>query len=358
MLFPQQDIARTTLSVLFIAGLLAATFWVLQPFLPAIVWAMTLVIATWPLMLKVQTRCGNRRWLAVTVMTLALMLVLIVPFWLAISTLIAHSTEIAGQAQALLSIQVPPPPVWLREVPFVGESAHEAWTQVVALKIYELAPPIGPYSGALTQWLASAAGSLTGFLVQVVLAAGLAAWMYARGEDAGTAAIRFGGRLGGESGEKTILLAARAIRGVALGVVVTALAQSVIAGIGLVVVGIPFAPVLTALTFLLCLVQVGPGLVLVPAVLWMYYVGDTLWGTVLLAFTLVAVTLDNVLRPFLIKRGADLPLLLVLVGVIGGLIAFGILGIFLGPTVLAVAYTLLTAWIAKEDEFEPPLKTE
>jgi predicted PurR-regulated permease PerM len=147
-----------------------------------------------------------------------------------------------------------------------------------------------------------------------------------------------------------VLLAGQAIRSVALGVVVTAVAQSVLGGIGLAVVGVPFATVLTALMFVLCLAQVGPGLVLVPAVVWMYYAGDALWATVLLAFTLVAATMDNFLRPLLIRQGADLPLLLILAGVIGGLIAIGLLGIFIGPTVLAIAYTLLNAWMADSDE--------
>ena len=148
-------------------------------------------------------------------------------------------------------------------------------------------------------------------------------------------------------------LAGQAIRSVALGVVVTAVAQSVLGGIGLAVAGVPFASLLTALMFILCLAQIGPGLVLIPAVIWMYYAGDALWATVLLVFTIIAGTMDNFLRPFLIRKGADLPLLLILAGVIGGLIATGLLGIFIGPTVLAVGYTLLNAWMDETGETEP-----
>jgi predicted PurR-regulated permease PerM len=140
---------------------------------------------------------------------------------------------------------------------------------------------------------------------------------------------------------------------VALGVVVTAVAQSMLGGIGLAVAGVPFASLLTALMFILCLAQIGPGLVLIPAVVWMYYAGDALWATVLLVFTIVAAAMDNVLRPFLIRKGADLPLLLILAGVIGGLLATGLLGIFIGPTVLAVGYTLLNAWMDDTGETEP-----
>jgi predicted PurR-regulated permease PerM len=124
----------------------------------------------------------------------------------------------------------------------------------------------------------------------------------------------------------------------------------------LAVVGLSFAGLLTALMFVLCLIQLGPALVLVPAVIWMYYTTDMLWGTILLLFTLVAGTIDQFIRPILIRRGANLPLLLILSGVIGGLIAFGFLGIFIGPTVLAVTYTLLNAWIAEGSEQQPTIK--
>jgi predicted PurR-regulated permease PerM len=351
---PEQDLTRTTLGVLFIGGLITASFWVIWPFLPAIVWAVTLVIATWSLMLRVQRHVGNRRGLAVLVMTVALLLVLIVPFWLAISTIVANVDQIADMVRTVLSLRVPPPPDWLDGVPLVGAAIAKAWEPLTSAGVRDLAPKLTPYAGALTQWFASAAGSLGGLFVQFLLTVAIAAVLYAKGEPAAATAIRFGRRLGGERGVMAVLLAGQAIRSVALGVVVTAVAQSVLGGIGLAVVGVPFATVLTALMFVLCLAQVGPGLVLVPAVVWMYYAGDALWATVLLAFTLVAATMDNFLRPLLIRQGADLPLLLILAGVIGGLIAIGLLGIFIGPTVLAIAYTLLNAWMADSDEAGPP----
>jgi predicted PurR-regulated permease PerM len=352
MPLPHQDLTRSTLAVLFTGGLIAASFWVMRPFLPAIAWAATLVVATWPLMLWVQHHAGNRRGVAVLIMTLALLLVLIVPLWLAVGTIVANLDNIADLARTVLSLRIPPPPLWLAEVPLIGARAVQAWEQLTSEGVRELAPRLTPYAGDLTQWFASAVGGLGGTFVQFLLTVGISAVMYAKGEQAAATAIRFGRRMAGDRGEMTVRLAGLAIRGVALGVVVTAVAQSVLGGIGLAVVGVPFAPLLTALMFVLCLAQIGPGLVLIPAVVWMYYSGDTLWATVLLAFTVVAITMDNVLRPVLIRRGADLPLLLILFGVIGGLVAFGLLGIFLGPTVLAIAYTLLNAWVAESDEAE------
>src|SRR5262249_60841684 len=154
-------------------------------------------------------------------------------------------------------------------------------------------------------------------------------------------------RLAGKRGEQSVQLAAQAIRGVALGVVVTALIQSAIGGLGLVFAGVPFASILCAVMFMLCIAQIGPALVLIPAVVWMFASDDPAWATFLLVCSVVAIGIDNVIRPLLIRRGADLPLLLILSGVIGGLMAFGLIGIFLGPTVLAVSYTLLAAWIAQ-----------
>jgi predicted PurR-regulated permease PerM len=149
------------------------------------------------------------------------------------------------------------------------------------------------------------------------------------------------------------ILSARAIRAVALGIVVTALVQSVIGGIGLAIAGVPYAMVLTSVMFLLAVAQIGPMPVLLGAVVWLYATGQTFWGTVLVAWSLVTLALDNVLRPVLIRKGADLPLILIFAGVLGGLLAFGLIGLFVGPVVLAVTYTLLVAWVAESDVGRP-----
>ncbi len=135
-----------------------------------------------------------------------------------------------------------------------------------------------------------------------------------------------------------------------MGVVVTALVQSSVAGVGLLIAGIPYAMVLVVVMFLLIVAQIGPFPVLLACVGYLYWSGDTTWGTFLLVWSLFAGTMDNFLRPFLIKRGANLPLILILVGVIGGLLAMGIIGLFIGPVVLAVGYTLLDAWIKEDDQ--------
>jgi predicted PurR-regulated permease PerM len=161
---------------------------------------------------------------------------------------------------------------------------------------------------------------------------------------------RFARRLAGARGESTVQLAGDAIRGVALGVGVTAVVQSVLGGIGLLGGRHPVRRLAVgALMFMLCIAQVGPALVLLPAVAWVFWDGSPVWGTVLLVWTVLVTSLDNVLRPALIRMGADLPLLLIFSGVIGGLLAFGLVGIFVGPVVLAVGYTLLEHWMAETD---------
>jgi predicted PurR-regulated permease PerM len=131
--------------------------------------------------------------------------------------------------------------------------------------------------------------------------------------------------------------------------------QTVFGGIGMAIAGVPFAALLSAVMLMLCLMQIGPSLVLFPAVAWLFYKGDTGWGTFLLVWSIADAISDNFLRPYLIKKGADLPLLLIFAGVIGGLLGFGLIGLFMGPVILAVSYTVLTAWI--EEQLGKPEET-
>ena len=339
------DLARVVLGVLTIGGLMAATLWILYPFLGAIIWAIMIVVATWPMMLGLQRRVG-RRWIAVTIMSIALLLVLIVPLAAAVGTVITHVDDIVAWAKGLRDLQVPPPPSWLAGVPLVGERLVTFWKEVAAEGMQVLAARITPYAGAITSWFVGQVGSVGALFLQFLLTVIAAAVLYSNGEDAADWALRFGARTGGERGEVAVRLSGQAIRSVARGVVLTALLQALVGGIGVWLAGVPFATLLTALMFLLAVAQIGAGPVLAGATIWLYWSGSPGWGTFLLVITIIAATLDNVVRPILIKQGAaDLPLLLIFVGVIGGLITFGLIGIFIGPLVLAVTHTLLRAWL-------------
>lgn len=346
---PSRDLARITLAVLFIGLLIVASLWVLQPFLAAAIWATMIVVASWGTMRAVQSRLGGRRWLAVTIMTLAMLLLLIVPLVLAILTVVEHRDDIVGWSAAVATAKVPSPPDWAAQVPFVGAKLDREWRALAATGPEELAARAAPYVRIALAWFAAQAGSLALMLLHFLLTVIITAILYATGETAALSVRRFARRLAGDQGESSVILAGQAIRAVALGVVVTALIQTAAAGIGLAVAGIPYATVLTAIIFMLCIAQLGPILVMVPAVVWLYWSGDAVWGTVLLVWTILVGALDNVLRPLLIKRGADLPLLLIFAGVIGGLISLGIIGLFVGPMILAVTYRLLEWWVGEID---------
>jgi predicted PurR-regulated permease PerM len=251
--------------------------------------------------------------------------------------------------RAIPTAKIPPPPDWVSGLPLIGTKLAAGWTDVAAAGTAELLARLQPFMEDVAKWLAHVAGSVGLLAFEFLLTVGIAAIMYAKGEAAREGLIRFGRRLAGDRGQSVILLAGQAIRAVALGVVVTALVQTVLAGLGLAAAGIPFAGLLTAVILLLCIAQLGPILVLAPAAIWLFWNGSTGWGIALLVWTVVVGMLDNILRPILIRRGADLPLLLIFAGVIGGLLAFGIIGLFVGPVVLAVTYTLLRDWVAEQD---------
>jgi predicted PurR-regulated permease PerM len=286
-------------------------------------------------------------------MTGLLLCFLVIPLWLAIGTIASHADQIAGWVKSLSAFEFPPPPAWLAGLPLFGGDLVAVWEKAALAGLQDFMKKLAPYGGTAIRWFAAEVGGFGALVLQFLLTVVFAALLYARGEQATAWLTRFGRRLAGPRGEHSIRLAGQAVRGVALGVVVTALAQSVLGGVGLVVAGVPFAAVLTAVMFMLAVAQIGPLLVLGPSVAWLYWNGSSGWGTFLLLWTLVVGTMDNFLRPVLIKKGADLPLLLIFAGVVGGLIAFGLIGIFVGPVVLAVAHTLLTAWVAEEaDEVE------
>jgi predicted PurR-regulated permease PerM len=346
----RRDLARTVLAVLFIFALIAASFWILRPFLAAIIWSTMIVVSTWPIMLAIQHRLWGKRWLAVTVMTAALMLVFVAPFSAAIGTIVANADEIAGWAKGLSGLKLPPPPGLVEQIPFVGAKVAAVWRDYATKGFAELAQTVAPYAGRITRWFAAEVGSFGLVSVQFLLTIVISAIMYGTGEDAARWVLRFGQRLAGDRGENVVRLAGQAIRGVALGVVLTALIQALLGGLGLAIAGVPFAAVLTAVMFMLAVAQIGAVPVLVCALAWLWWKDETAWFVVLLVWTLIVGSMDNVLRPILIRKGADLPLLLIFAGVIGGLFAFGLLGLFVGPVILAVAYTLLDAWVSEAPE--------
>lgn len=341
-----RDLTRNTLAIFFVVGLAGLSLWVLRPFLAAGVWAAMIVVATWPAFLVLEARLGGRRLPAIALMTLAMLLLLVLPLWLAIDTIAGNVDALSAAADYLISNGLPPLPNWLAELPLVGGTLAALWAQLAAGGTDGLIAQVTPYAADTGKWALAQVGGLGGMLVQFLLIVTIAAIMYSGGEPAARLLRRFGRRLAGVRGENSVILAGQAIRGVALGVGVTALVQTVLGGLGLAVAGVPFAALLSALMLMLCIAQIGPVLILLPAAGWLFWSGDTGWAIFLVLWSVIVGSLDNFLRPMLIRRGADLPLLLIFAGVIGGMLGFGLIGIFVGPVVLAITWTLLQAWIA------------
>ncbi|MGD9947143.1 MAG: AI-2E family transporter YdiK [Desulfobulbus sp.] len=343
------EIVRPTLAILFIGLLITASLWILRPFLFSLAWAVMIVIATWPLMLYVQRRCWNRRGLAVLVMSLALLMLLVLPLSFAIFTILERTGDLVVVVNKMKSFSLGAPPEWLDKVPFFSNRLIEGWQHWVQITPKELSEQFAPYVDTALKWFVAQVGNIGLLVVQFVLLVVLSAVLYSRGEKAADLVCAFARRLAGERGFAAIQLSAAAIRSVAIGIVGTAVIQSVLGGLGLLLAGVPAVSLLIAIMMLLCLAQIGPGLVLFPAVIWLYWSDQSIWATVLLVWSVMVTLSDNFLRPYLIRQGADLPLILILTGVIGGLIAFGVIGLFVGPVMLAVTYTLLLAWIGDYD---------
>ncbi len=347
-----RDLTRTTLSVGAIGVLIVSTLFILRPFVSAFLWAGVIVISTWPLLLSLQARLGGRRGMAAGVLTFALLLVLLVPLGFAVGALIDNVPRIVTWVGSLDKVPLPPLPGWIASLPVVGSKIAKGWEHLASQGPDGVAAHVLPYGRMFIQWIAVQLGGGGAMILQFLMTVIMSAVLYTKGELAALGVRKFATRLAGSNGDRAVLLAAGSIRGVAIGIVGTAIVQVTIAAAGLVITSVPGAMLLSAVILFLCLAQLGPILVLLPAVAWQFHTGSRVSGFVLLAFALVAQTIDNVIRPILIRKGADLPLILIFTGVIGGMIGIGIMGIFLGPVILAVTFRLLQEWVDNPPEPE------
>jgi len=339
------DIARILFIVTILCALTIGTLYVMRPFIPGLIWATTIVVATWPAMIGIERRCGNRRWLATLVMLVILLFVIVLPLYEAISTLALHGGEIMDVIRKLPDYALMPPPDWIHDIPVVGSRIAGKWQEFSDAGPGGLLAQLEPYVSILAHWLIAHAASVGVFVMHMVITIIITVILYSQGEQAADYVTRFAIRVTPVYGEQAVKLAGASIRAVALGIVVTAILQSALGGIGLWVAGVPGAGVLTAVMLMFCLAQIGPTLPLLGGVIWLF-VHDAHVAAILLAvWSVMVAMLDNLVRPVLIRRGVNLSMLLILSGVLGGLFAFGIVGLFIGPVILAVSSTLLSEWI-------------
>jgi predicted PurR-regulated permease PerM len=240
-----KDLTRYVLAVVCLAALVFSSIWIMQPFLAMLAWASLLVIATWPVMLRVQGWLGGRRWLAVAAMLLVLLLVFLLPVGLAVGVLVARAPAIAEWVKTLPERTLPAPPAWVGDVPLFGQRLATAWQELASEGPEGLRARIAPRADEIAAWFAAQVGGAGLLVVYTLITLVLAAVLFARG-DAFAAGVRaFASRLAGERGDRAVVLAARATRAVALGVVLTAAIQAAIGGLGLTLAGIPVPGLLT-----------------------------------------------------------------------------------------------------------------
>jgi predicted PurR-regulated permease PerM len=344
------DLSRSVLVVLFILGLTVCCLMILRPFLTALIGATTIAISTWPMLTGLERRLGGRRGLAITGMMALLAIAILAPLYFGAVATVQSAGALSAWVRDLPTRTLPALPDWLVGVPLLGPRLEGAWGELARGGGEGIRARLSAHTGEILRWLMGRLGNLAGMLVEVLVTLGITGLLYARGEHVAAVLLRFARRLAGTQGEQAARLAALATRGVGLGVVLTPLIQSILAGIGMAVAGAPRVGLLALAVLLSCLAQAGPIPALLIPVVWLYSRGAVLAASGLLAWALVVHISGPVVRPLLIKRGVDLPMVLIISGVIGGVVAFGAVGLFIGPVLLAVATTLLQSWMAEDGE--------
>lgn len=345
---PDRYLAFAVLALLIVGCLT-----VLQPFLTALLWAGVLVSTTWPVFMVIDRLVGRRRNVAALLMTLLVTLVVLTPFAVVSFGLVDNARELFAATRALIDGGLPDAPHWLREVPVFGSSAYYYW-QGLAHSNARLLQEVQQLSAPGKDWLVNGAAIFAKGVMKLSLSIFVAFFLFRDGEKVAEHMRSMVQRLAGERGWKLLQLADGTVTGVVYGILGTALAQGVLASIGFYFAGVPGVLVLGLATFFLSAVPIGPPLVWGAAAFWLYQHGETGWAIFLVLWgTLVVSMVDNVLKPMIVSRGASLPFVLVFLGMFGGVVAFGFIGAFLGPTLLAVGYRLLTEWattLAEEEE--------
>ena len=340
-----RNYARIATVVLLTLGCL----FVLKPFLPAILFAAAVVISSWPLYLRLLTAMHGRRTPAALTMTLSLTLLVIIPLAIVAYNLADDVATTFGQMRNALEHGELLPPAWIRDIPFLGDTIDTYLRELVASREQMLALAQRMIEPA-RHWLLAGGLMLGTGVVQMSLAAFVSFFLYRDGKSLIAVIGVAMAKVMGEGAESVSDTVSQTTRGVMYGLLGTALAQGLVAAIGFFIAGVPAVPLLSVLVFVLSLIPVGPPIVWGSAALWLFSQGETGWGVFMVIWGTVLISgVDNVVRPMLISRGTSLPFLLTLLGVLGGVIAFGFVGMFIGPVLLAVGYSLMSEWTGTRD---------
>jgi len=328
---------------LLLALLLVGCLWVIRPFISALLWAGVLSFSVWPLYERLLKVLGGRRNAAALLMAVGMVCLILLPLLVVGATLADNVKELTTATRQWLSAGPPEPPAWLAKVPVIGPSAAETWQSFTgdsAKLLGEAKRFIEPAGSALLK-----VGLKLGTGVMELALSILITFFLLRDGLSVAGHLRESvGRIAGDRGRHLLEVAGRTVRGVVYGILGTALVQAVLAGIGFFIAGVPGAALLALLTFFLSAVPVGPPLVWVPAAFWLFHQGATGWGIFMIVWGMGVSTVDNFVKPWLISQGSSMPFILILCGVLGGALAFGFIGVFIGPTLLAVGYRVVAEW--------------
>jgi predicted PurR-regulated permease PerM len=317
---------------------------VVRPFFFAILMAIVLCLSTWPLYQRLLNLLGGRRSLAALLMCLAMALVVLLPFAIVGLSVKGDVAELTSAARQWLDAGPPAPPSWLAKVPWVGERVTRAWVTLVS-DTTKLRDVLKSSLETVAGWLLQGGLILGQGLIELTLSLFVAFFVFRDGLKGAGYLTRGVDQVAGERGTRLLDVATKTARGVVYGILGTAMVQAVMAGIGLLIAGVPGALVLAMLTFFLSVVPVGPPLIWLPAALWLFHSSGVGWGIFMLVWGAIAVSgIDNVVKPWLISQGSELPFVLIFLGVLGGVMAFGFIGVVLGPTLLSVGYQLAVEW--------------
>lgn len=341
-----QDTLRPArvIGLLALFALAVGCFLILRPFVSALLWAVILAYTTWPAFRLLRERAGLSPGLAALVMVMAEFLIIGLPIAFAAPTGREDVEVLRRSAEQFVTGSLPALAGFLRGLPYVGEYLS-GWLDGMDATLGGLMELIRPFAGTLAQFAWTALLAVLSGIAELLLAIVLSFFFYRDGPAIAARAERLMEKLGGERSRRLLDLTANVTRGVVYGLLGTAVAQGAMAAFGFWIAGVPQPMLLGIVTGIISILPVGAPLVWIPATIWLFVTGSWGWGIFMALYGGLGISsVDNIIRPWLISRGADLPLLVTLLGAIGGVLAFGFLGLFLGPVLLAVGYTLLKDW--------------
>jgi predicted PurR-regulated permease PerM len=330
-----------------LALLLYWTVILIRPFISIVIWSVVLSVALYPVFAGTSHFLGGRRRLAAFLVTVLTLLIVIGPAtWLALGLI--DSVRVISERLDLSSLAIPAPSQAVKNWPLIGDPIYQFWDLAstnFSAALAKILPQLKPLGGSLLRIGADTGLGIIKFLAAIVVAG----FLFSPAPLLADAVKSFARRLNPDRGEEFVVQAAATIRAVSRGVIGISVLQALLAGVGLMAAGIPQASLIAFAVLILGIIQIGPTIVIVPVIIWSWTVMETGPALLFTAYMIPVNLIDNILRPIVMGRGLKTPMLVILVGVIGGTLAYGITGLFLGPIVLAVIWELLAAWINERD---------